>query len=133
MKFKLNRKTGYWLTEASFQGRGITIAVDKCYPKEELSQRTRDAFNRVRQSWGEIQNNIVDALLETHNEAWADPDEGFPELTREQFLSKVLLDQIKIMEEESITLYFLDSQIFGGHLIDVYWTPKTMYPATLVG
>ena len=133
MKFKLNKKTGYWLTEASFQGRGITITIDKCYPKDELSQRIRDVLKRVGESWDDIQNNIVDALLETHNDAWADPDEGFPELTREDFLSKVVLDQIQVMEEESITLYFLDSQIFGGHLIDVFWTTETMYPATLAG
>lgn len=133
MKFKLNRKTGYWLTEASFKGCDISIAIDKSYPKEELSRRTKDAVHRVRERWGDIQDNIVDALLETHNDSWADPDEGFPELTREGFLSKVVLSQIQLMEEDSLTLYFTDSDIFGGHLVDVFWTTETMYPATLAG
>lgn len=133
MKFKLNRKTGYWLTETSFRGCDISIAIDKFYPKEELSRRTKDAVNRVRERWGDIQENIVDALLETHNDSWADPDEGFPELTREGFLSKIALSQIQLMEEDSLTLYFTDSDIFGGHLIDVFWTTETMYPATLAG
>jgi len=133
MKFRLNKKTGYWETEASFKGCAISIAIDKSYPKEELSQRTNAAVKRVRERWGDIQDNIVDALLETHNESWADPDEGFPELTRESFLSKVVLHQIQLMEEDSLTLYFTDSEIFGGHLIDVFWTTETMYPATLAG
>ena len=49
------------------------------------------------------------------------------------FLSKIVLEQIQLMENNAITLFFSDSEIFGGHLVDVFWTTEKMYPAPLVG
>ena len=86
MKFRSNDKRGMWVTSTSFRGRVVELTVDKCYPKEQLAQQTIDLLHRVDQQWDLIQSNLVDSLLETHNESWADPDEGFPELSRDDFL-----------------------------------------------
>lgn len=133
MDFKYNDKTGYWVTSASVRGRTVEVAIDKCYPEEQLAQLTDDVVRRVDNHWDHIQSNIADSLLDTHNESWADADEGFPELSRDDFLARIILDQVQLMEEDAITLYFGDSDIFGGHLVDLFWTTEKMYPATLVG
>lgn len=133
MDFKLNEKTGNWEGSASVRGRVVELAIDKSYPQQALTQLGSAVVKRIADHWEEIQRNLADSLLETHNESWADPDEGFPELSRDEFLGKIILDSIRLMEENSITLYFGDSDIFGGHLVDVFWTTEKMYPATLVG
>ncbi len=133
MDFKLNEKTGNWEGSASVRGRVVELAIDKSYPELALTQLGSAVVKRIADHWEEIQRNLADSLLETHNESWADPDEGFPELSRDEFLGKIILDSIRLMEENSITLYFGDSDIFGGHLVDVFWTTEKMYPATLVG
>ncbi len=115
------------------RGRVVELAIDKSYPQQALTQLGSAVVKRIADHWEEIQRNLADSLLETHNESWADPDEGFPELSRDEFLGKIILDSIRLMEENSITLYFGDSDIFGGHLVDVFWTTEKMCPATLVG
>ncbi|MBW3539183.1 MAG: DUF2262 domain-containing protein, partial [Planctomycetes bacterium] len=99
----------------------------------ELAQLASQVLERVDRHWNQIQENIADSLLRTYNTSWADPDGGFPELTRDEFLAKITLAQVQLMEEDAITLYFGDSDIFGGHVVDVFWTVEKMYPATLVG
>ena len=115
MDFKLNEKTGNWEGSASVRGRVVELAIDKSYPEQALTQLGSAVVKRIADHWEEIQRNLADSLLET------------------QFLGKIILDSIRLMEENSITLYFGDSDIFGGHLVDVFWTTEKMYPATLVG
>lgn len=133
MKFKFNEKTGNWESSASVQRRVVNIAIDNSCPQQELVRLTSSVVERIESHWPEIQSNLASSLLDTHNESWADPEEGFPELSRDEFLAKLILETIQLYGEESITLYFSDSEIFGGHLVDLLWTTEKMYPASLVG
>jgi hypothetical protein len=57
-------------------------------------------------------------LIGTHNETWADDEH--PSLTPEQFVQKLTLKRIVILDTpNAATLYFDDGDLFGGHWIAV--------------
>ncbi|MEZ6138751.1 MAG: DUF2262 domain-containing protein [Pirellulaceae bacterium] len=71
-------------------------------------------------------------LLETFNESWAE-DEG-DELNATQFEANLVSPQIVIYDEVgAATIYFADSDMFGGHLIDVSINDGKISDASLVG
>jgi len=133
VKFTYDDRISYWETHVKFQDCEITLRIDQSYPKAKLEQLGKQAIEKVDSNWALIQDNISNSLLDIYNEVWADPDEGFPELSREQFLEKIELETIELMDEGALTLYFSDSDLFGGHGVDLFWTEEKMYKATMAG
>lgn len=133
MKFTYDDRISYWETHVKFQGDEITLRIDESYPEADLEQLGKQALEKVDSNWTLIRDHIANSLLDTYNEAWADPAEGFPELSREEFLEKIELESIELMDEGALTLYFSDSDLFGGHGVDLFWTEEKMYKATLAG
>jgi hypothetical protein len=133
MEFTHDDRINYWQSEVKCQGHQIKLRIDSSSPEDELDQLAQHAIEKVESNWGNIQDNLANSLLETYNDDWADPDEGFPEFSRDEFLEKVVLETIELMDEGALTLYFSDSDLFGGHWIDLFWTEEKMYDATLAG
>jgi hypothetical protein len=133
VKFTYDDRIDYWETQVKFQGSEITLRIDECYPEANLEQLGKQAIEKVDSNWNLIQDNIANSLLDTYNEAWADDEEGYPELSREEFLKRIDLETIELMDEGALTIYFSDAGLFGGHWIDLFWTEEKMYKATLAG
>ncbi|GAA4441832.1 DUF2262 domain-containing protein [Bremerella cremea] len=76
----------------------------------------------------------TDSLLETYNDSWADEEEGFPELDASQFEANLVSPKIVIFDDlNAASVFFEDSDMFGGHSIDVTIYEGKIKGATLVG
>lgn len=133
MEFSHNARTDVWESSADFRGTRISVQISSNHPSSERSRLVTDAIARTIAEWDRIQANITDSLHETYNDGWADPDEGLPELSRDAFLERITLQTIYVREEGAVSLYFDDSDLFAGHIVDVFWTEEKMYEASLMG
>lgn len=134
MEFTHKPKTNVWESTASFHGRSIEIRIAANYSDSERSDVVSAAMEKTLKNWESIQHNIADSLLETYNDGWADPDdEELPELSRNDFLERITLSTIYVMEENAISLYFDDSDLFAGHVVEIFWTEEKMYEAGIEG
>ena len=73
-------------------GHTITILVDSCFSPEERVLYTPAAITRIETHWEVIEQNLIHSLHNMYNETWAEPDDGFPELTATEFLAKLKLN-----------------------------------------
>ena len=71
-------------------------------------------------------------LLDTYNDSWAEDEDE--ELNATQFEANLVSPQIVIYDEVgAATVYFADSDMFGGHSIDVSINDGKITDASLVG
>jgi len=57
-------------------------------------------------------------LLNTYNNSWVDAEHG--PIDENQFVANLCQPQIVVLDEiDAASIYFNDSDMFGGHLIDV--------------
>lgn len=135
MQFLHNEKLNRWETDATMMGRKIKLRLDRSFPEAKLVDIANAANAKVQENTRRIQQNIVDSLLETYNDCWADPDDdALPEMDAQAFLSRIMLESMNVDDALGISLYFSDSDLFGGHTIDVLWlADDKMYDASLQG
>ena len=58
------------------------------------------------------------SLLETYNDSWLDDDHD--KLTAEQFIANLTSPELVIYDAiNAATIYFSDSDMFGGHMVAV--------------
>ena len=58
-------------------------------------------------------------LLKLKNSAWLDTDEGETELSAAQFSAKIECESVNISDDEDITFYYNDGDLFLGHSIQI--------------
>ena len=135
MQFLHNKKLNRWETDATMMGRKIKLRFDRSFPEAKLVDIANSTVSKVQANTRRIQQNIVDSLLETYNDCWADPDDdALPEMDAQAFLFRIMLESVNVDDELGISLYFSDSDLFGGHTIDVLWlADDKMYDASLQG
>ena len=133
MQFTYDKRIDYWVTPVTLKGQKIRLRIIRDYPENDLESIAEEILERIRENWKAIEKNICDSLHNLYNEGWAEPEAGSPRLSREQFLEKIRLSWIDVMEEESMSLIFTDSGLFGGHVVDLFWTPEKMYEAIIAG
>ena len=133
MLFSKNEELNCWETNTVFRGRIIRLAINNCYQESEHLTIARTTLEKIDRAWLDIEENIVRSLHESYNQNWVDPDKGFPQLDTQQFLEKIIFQGVEI-NNNSLSLYFADSQLFGGHYVDIFWDcDSKMHKATLIG
>jgi hypothetical protein len=133
MDFAQNTGSQQWEADAPFRGRTIRVRVDASYDAAARVALANAALKKAAAAWSEIERNLVRSLLTLYNDAWSDPDEGFPVMSEAEFLERITLGTIVVLDEpDAISLYFDDGDLFGGHTIDLYWSGGTMHEAALV-
>lgn len=129
MKFEPDR-LGRPSAVVRVRGGDVVVSVDAIPGEPRIAAES--ALRRIEERWAEIEANLLRSLHKLYNRTWADPDQGFPELTEREFLAKITLNSITV-SEDAVTLYFRDSDIFGGHSIELLFTSNEMYEAQLIG
>ena len=127
MEFKPNDTLGSFSSTVEFQGQ----TVDICITNEDESELENLAVNTIlflTTNFRELQTAIVDSLHPMYNDHWCDPAHGRPQLPQDEFLAKLSLTAIDVEQFEedgvlgsSLTLYYDDGRLFGGHAIMVFW------------
>tara|TARA_R110002072_G_scaffold35833_1_gene105659 strand:+ start:114 stop:515 length:402 start_codon:yes stop_codon:yes gene_type:complete len=133
MKFSYNELLDRWETPASFGEKEFRLSVLSDYLEQDRVEVARRALAKLETGWGEVESKLVKTLLSVHNDSWAEPEEGFPELAAEEFLSKLVLTAVDVLEEEALSLYLSDSGIFGGHCVTGFWDADGLHEPALAG
>jgi hypothetical protein len=124
----------------SRESRGDPRGCDRCHRSASRLDLANAAVQEVGSLWNQIQQALVAELLDLHNDSWADPEHGRPVLSAAEFLQKLVPETIDLDcyedDEATYTMYFGDSQVFGGHGVQLRWSAneKTFAPeVSLVG
>jgi Uncharacterized protein conserved in bacteria (DUF2262) len=132
MDFSQNAGSQQWEADAPFRGRTIHVRLDPSLAAEKREVLAQAALKQADAAWSDVEKNLLRSLHALYNDAWSDPDEGFPTLSEAEFLERITLGTIVVHEPDAMSLYFDDGDLFGGHAIDLYWSGGTMHDATLV-
>ena len=134
MKFKLNTQIDYWEATAELFDRELCIRLESDHAEDEREEVALRAIKKITTNWKRLQKVIADSLHKIYNEAWAEPDEGLPRLTRREFLEHLELRTADVYHDHSLSLHFSVGDLFAGHSIDVFWTEDdAICKASLVG
>lgn len=81
---------------------------------------------------GEIKRRVSSKLLTLYNEVWL--DDGIGRLTAAEFQALLVDPEVKLYDEVgSAAVYFSDSEMFGGHTIEVWFVEEKIRDINLVG
>jgi len=117
--------------EVEFRLMGIDIRPDLTREKalEIILHRIKNGQDRIEDQIG--------SFSEAYNQEWAEPEEGFPKLSKEEFINKMLLYAVNYevvdASNDAITLYYSDSGFLGGHSFEVTWLSNDEMWSNLVG
>lgn len=113
----LDRRVDWWEAEAQWNGQAVKLHVDGgADPAPGL--RTAYALWDDQPGWTQrVQQYAVDDLLKLKNDNWRDDDE--PEVSAEEFKSKMTLESITVHADGSFSFWHDDGDLFYGHAIKV--------------
>lgn len=116
---ELDRRLGEYSGKIDWCGVEVRLSlscIDHTNPAAAITA-AESLFND-RENWTiRIKEFVADRLLELKNDGWL--EEGEPELSRNDFISKIVLQDISVDESRSFSFYFDDGDLFWGHSIVV--------------
>ena len=116
-KFTLNRSVGVLQAEIEFMGQSAQLCFDKDEDRAACARTARAVLDGLTTLDEKARALAADRLLELANEWAADADEE--EVSREEFLSRMTLETIDVVENGSYDLWYNDGELFLGHVIHV--------------
>ena len=116
-KFTLNRSVGVLQAEIEFMGQSAQLCFDKDEDRAACARTARAVLDGLTALDEKARALAADRLLELANEWAADADEE--EVSREEFLSRMTLETIDVVENGSYDLWYNDGELFLGHVIHV--------------
>jgi len=121
----LNRE--YDWVEGKILWVGYLVSLNIAVPKNESMLRGLQIAETLfdeQSSWSKKVNDYAAVkLLPSYNDGWK-VDDG-PDMTPEQFISKIKLTSIAISDKGKFTFWHDDGGIFAGHYVEVSGTLET--------
>ena len=135
MGFERSSADRPWEARVVIRDAPASMTIYDACPSSEVEALARSVVAKIEDAWPNIRANLLRTVHPLYNDTWADPDQGFEPLSTEDFLQRIRLDLVDVMDEEgALSLYFDDAGLFGGHTVDLFWTADgKMHDATLVG
>jgi len=120
--------------DLEFKQSGVDIVI-----LEEALSSGGEVTNDVRKYIEELINNleryrefVASKMLGLYNETWY--DESIGTLSKQEFVAKLINPSINIYDDAGYALvYFGDSNVFGGHYIEVGVQNGAAEDASLAG
>jgi len=124
-----------WEADVVIHDASVSMSIYDACPSSEVEALARSVIDKIEAGWSNIRANLLRTMHPLYNDIWADPSQGFGPLSAEDFLKRITLDLVDVMDNEgALSLYFCDADLFGGHTIDLFWTADgKMHDAALVG
>lgn len=123
------------MTKVSHDCKGKIVEVDCECPLylagEELSAAGAAYVGSVVANLAAARSLATQELLETYNDCWV--DETHLPLTAEAFQKNLIKPRFSILDEACCSIYFADSDMFGGHIIEVAFEGDRPTWAQLLG
>ncbi|MFC7441763.1 DUF2262 domain-containing protein [Laceyella putida] len=70
-------------------------------------------WEKVKENWRKLEEDVADHLLDIHNEAWNDEEP----ITKDTFISRMTIEAIRFWSDGTAEVYFDDGDLFWGHCI----------------
>ncbi len=120
-EFTLNRSVGWFGGKPLWMGKRIrlSLSVDTSVNADAFL-KTAHLIWSAQKEWDQRARAVaVRDLLKLKNSAWLDTDEGETELSAAQFSAKIECESVNISDDEDITFYYNDGDLFLGHSIQI--------------
>lgn len=103
-------------TEFTFEKQKIQISID---PDDGEIEKTLALANNILSHFSLHEANarkvVIDTYLDNYNENWADEEDGFPKMNREEFSSNLSLYAINFLSDSCIDFFYDDNGMYGNH------------------
>jgi hypothetical protein len=135
MRFHRTSADRAWESDIVIRCAPVSMLIYGDCPDSQLEALAHAVVVKIETEWPNIRANLLRTVHPLYNDTWADPAQGFGPLSPDDFLQRITLEVVDVMDEEgALSLYFGDGDLFGGHTIDLFWTADgKMHDATLVG
>jgi hypothetical protein len=107
-----------WVGAISIRGESYPFTLRVSYEPDELDAVAARATAFLESNWQRILDQTTGDLLPMYNSEWRDEDA--PPLTEAAFRTALGAPEINVWEEEAIMIYFANTDLFAGHLIEVF-------------
>ena len=118
-QFTLDRRVNWYTARIEWNGGAIelTATPDESGSIDGALRVARALWNDQRQWANRITDYAVQELLPLKNGSWLDEDE--PEVTADQFKTRMTLESITVEADGSFDFWHGDGDLFWGHLIRI--------------
>ena len=122
-------------TELTIENKKIEISID---PDDVDIEKTIALANNILSHFSIHEANarkvVIDTYLDNYNENWADEEDGFPKMDREEFNSNLSLYAINFLSDSSVDFFYNDNGMYGNHsLIAQSFDGENFDNATMFG
>ncbi|QDO94501.1 DUF2262 domain-containing protein [Formosa sediminum] len=84
---------------------------------EEMIALGNSFFEDFEDKKNKATDEIVSAFYENYNENWADEDNGYPELSKQEFREKLTITAIHFYAKDLIDVVYNEDGMFGNHYL----------------
>ncbi len=138
MEFQYDENIDAWKVYLPILGVDSNIILDGLDIRPGLTKEkaVEEVLNRINANILKIES-LIQPFCEVYNSDCANPEDGIPLLSEKEFMDKIVLNgvnyEIEDSENDSLFLYFSESGLLGGHLIEIFWESNGEMSAELVG
>jgi len=108
------------IMDLEFKQNGVDIVVleEALSPSGEVTEIVRSYISELISNLQQYREFVASKMLKLYNETWY--DESIGSLSKQDFVAKLINPSIDIYDQEGYAvIYFDDSNVFGGHYIEV--------------
>ena len=149
-QFELNRSFSWFSADIKLGETKVNVAMQTDIHKGETAHKALSTFHKIAKNFEEFdlknKESAADYLLDLANE-WYEESEDYEEdefededeakpaaITKEMFMDAIELSEMVINVDGSMTLYYLDGNMFWGHAIEMDIEPDgTCSDANIAG
>ncbi len=107
-----------WEEERQIRGERVNVSVCNDFNPNEYEDAIREVEAVINELWHDVENVLTKHLLTHYNKKWKHSED--PEIGRDEFLARIELTGVHIMEDKAFDLYFVDNNLFGGHYVELF-------------
>lgn len=129
--FTPDRQFPHWLRQRrDWLGREVNVTLQLDYDGPPAPDARQRALGHLRSVWEhreEWDARLREAIAADYYDIWRDNwrDESEPEIDRETFKTRFLLDDASVSPGASLTFTYSDGELFWGHAMAVHYDPET--------
>lgn len=114
------------------QGHTVAVSEGPYAPNDQPNETARKFASELIAKLDDMRKFIAKEKLELYNEEWREDDD--PVLSEADFTANLVSPSIVLYDElGAACIYFEDSDMFGGHSIEVSVHENKIVDSTLVG
>jgi hypothetical protein len=118
--------------DLTIDGMDVTVCEGPYIEGGQLTVEARRFISALIAGLPDARAVASSELLDTYNSSWS--DENNPALSDEQFQGKLVKPSFHVSDEFGFaTVYFNDSGMFGGQLIEVFISAGRPFSACIAG